>query len=194
MASRAGIAVVPAYLTPGPAAGALSLGAAAERLAAGGAGEIVVLPYLVDWSYPDVYDGTDLLYDLAEEHPAVRFCVTRPLTASDGVATLLEERMAEAWSLPDAGTATVHLVADAAGQSPVTTAVLPAGDLARLPGHAQYLLVCFGQHCMEQGSPEAYRVLTAALVERGLASGPDRVKVSRTKCLSPCAAAPVACL
>ena len=192
--SLAQITVLPAYLTPGRAADALSLGAAAERLIAGGAQEIVVLPYLVDWSYPTLYDGPDLLYDLAEDHPAIHFRLGRPLSNADGVATLLDQHVTEAWDFPDAATATVRHVADVAGQTPITTAILSEGDLPHLPAHAQHLLVCFGRRCMEQGSPDAYRLLTSTLTALGLDSGPDRVKVSRTKCLSPCAAAPVACL
>ena len=45
---------------------------------------------------------------------------------------------------------------------------------------------------MEEGSPEAHHALLDLLEERGLTSGPDYVKVSRSKCLSPCQAAPVA--
>jgi (2Fe-2S) ferredoxin len=47
---------------------------------------------------------------------------------------------------------------------------------------------------MEQGSPETYRVLVDELATRELDAGQQRVKVTRTKCLSPCQAAPVACV
>ena len=83
-------------------------------------------------------------------------------------------------------------VAEIAGQTPVTTATLKEGELPRLPAHARHLFVCFGRRCMEEGSPEAHHLLTELLAERGLASGPNYVKVSRSKCLSPCQAAPVA--
>ncbi len=85
-------------------------------------------------------------------------------------------------------------VAELADQSPVTVATLKDGELPALPAHAQHLLVCLGRRCMEQGSPDTYRALSALLAERGLDDGPQRVKVTRTKCLSPCQAAPVACL
>ena len=63
-----------------------------------------------------------------------------------------------------------------------------------LPAHTQHVLLCEGRRCMELGSPETYRALTTELAARGLDSGTQRVKVTRTKCLSPCQAAPSACV
>ena len=185
--------VVAAVLVPGKTEPP-SLAAAAERLIAGGAQEIAVLPLFVEWAYPEQYDGPDLLYDLAETHPEVRFRLARTLAEAPQLAGALLQRLDEAWALPDAATATVRQVAEVAGQSPVTVATLPADETPRLPAHAGHVFVCFGRRCMEQGSPDAYRVLQDALAARGLDGGEARVKVTRTKCLSPCAGAPVVCV
>ena len=190
---RPEVTVVAAVLVPGrtePPA----LAAAAERLIAGGAEEIAVLPCFLEWAYPEQYDGPDLLYDLSEAHPGVRFRLARTLAGAPEVEAALLQRLDEAWGLPDAATATVRETAAVAGQSPVGTAALPAGETPRLPAHAGHVFVCFGRRCMEQGSPAAYRVLHDALAARGLDGGGGRVKVTRTKCLSPCAGAPVVCV
>ena len=189
--------VVAAYVTPTPRPGAspdLSLGQAVESLAAQGAREIAVVPYLVEWDHPDAYDVPDLLWDLAEQHPDLTIRMASPLGLSPDLDTITTSRLEDAWSLPPVGPrgATVRQVAEIAGQTPITTASLKAGDLPRLPAHARHLFVCFGRRCMEEGSPEAHHLLVDLLAERGLASGPNYVKVSRSKCLSPCQAAPVA--
>jgi (2Fe-2S) ferredoxin len=117
-----------------------------------------------------------------------------PLGLAADLDTITAFRLEAAWSLPPVGPAgaTVRQVAEIAGQTPITTATLKEGELPRLPAHARHLFVCFGRRCMEEGSPEAHHALVDLLAERGLASGPNYVKVSRSKCLSPCQAAPVA--
>ena len=131
---RPGATVVAAVLVPGKTEPP-ALGEAAERLIAQGAREIAVLPCFLEWEYPEQYDGPDLLYDLAEAHPAVRFRLARTLAGAQEVETALLDRLDEAWTLPDAATATVRETAAVAGQSPVSTAALPAGDL-ETPGAA----------------------------------------------------------
>jgi (2Fe-2S) ferredoxin/sirohydrochlorin ferrochelatase len=199
-AERPDLRVVAAYVTPQTPSD-VSLEGAAARLVAEGVREIAVVPHLVEWDHPDAYDVPDALYDLAEEHPGVSIRMARPLGLTAGLDELVGERLEEAWSLPRVGPvgtsdgerpATIREVADIAGQTGVTTAALKEGELPRLPAHARHLFVCFGRRCMEEGSPEAHRVLVDLLVEKGLSSGPDMVKVSRSKCLSPCQAAPVA--
>ena len=191
--SLPGVRVVAAYVTP-RLAHDRSLGAAVEQLAAEGIREIAVVPYLVEWQYPDAYDVPDLLWDLAEAHPTVTIRMASPLGLEADLDAIASTRVESAWSLPPVGPAgaSVRQVAEIAGQTPITTASLKEGDLPRLPAHARHLFVCFGRRCMEQGSPDAHHLLTDLLDERGLASGPSYVKVSRSKCLSPCQAAPVA--
>lgn len=186
--------VLAAYLTPGGTSSEIPIGRAVEHVVAGGAMEIAVVPYDVDWSYPELYDVPDALYDLAAEYPGVTFRMARPLGLAADVDDVVGRRLAEAWCLPAAGRATVRQVAEMAGQTPVSTARLPEGEVPRLPAHAQHLFVCFGRRCMEEGSPAAYQALVSLLAARGLDAGPERVKVSRNKCLSPCAGAPVACV
>jgi (2Fe-2S) ferredoxin len=192
-ARRPEVAVVAAVLVPGKTEPP-GLGEAAERLIAGGAAEVAVLPCFLEWDYPEQYDGPDQLYDLAAAHPEVRFRLARTLAGAPEVEAALLERLDEAWSLPDAATATVRQTAAVAGQTPVGTAALPAGETPRLPAHAAHVFVCLGRRCMEAGSAAAYRELQAALAARGLDGGAARVKVTRTKCLSPCAGAPVVCV
>ena len=186
--------VVAAFLDPGKSERDLTLGEAVAKLAAEGVAEIAVVPYLLEWHYPEQYDVPDLLWDLAREYPQMKLRLAQALGGAPELGDVLAERLAAVWSLPDAASATVRQVAEVADQSPVTAATLKDGELPKLPAHAQHLLVCLGRRCMEQGSPDTYRALTARLAERGLDEGPQRVKVTRTKCLSPCQAAPVACL
>jgi (2Fe-2S) ferredoxin len=188
-----GTRVVAAYVTAGTGANDVTLGTAVEHLHADGVTEIAVVPYVIEWSYPELYDVPDLLPDLADEFPSVRIHLARPLAMDPGVADALGRLLDEAWSSPPAGTATVRDVVEIAGQTPVTTAALGPDVLPSLPAHQQHVFVCFGRRCMEQGSAESYSALMALLAERGLDTGPDRIKVSRSKCLSPCNAAPVAC-
>src|SRR5439155_13813609 len=79
-------------------------------------------------------------------------------------------------------------------QTPITTASFRDGAVPNLPPQEQHLLLCAGRRCSELGSADAYRHLSTLLAERGLDAGRHRVKLTRTKCLGPCAAAPVACL
>ena len=83
-------------------------------------------------------------------------------------------------------------MAEIAGQTPITTASLKPGDLPKLPAHSRHVFVCFGRRCMEEGSPETFHALTDLLAKRGLTTGKETIKLSRSKCLSPCQAAPVA--
>ncbi|HET7768155.1 MAG TPA: CbiX/SirB N-terminal domain-containing protein [Chloroflexota bacterium] len=189
--------VVAAYVSSSTRTGAgrdRTLGEAIEQLAAEGVREIAVVPYLVEWEHPDAYDVPDLLWDLAEAHPELTIRMASPLGLGADLDSVTTARLEMAWSLPPVGPggAGVRRVAEIAGQTPVTTAALKEGELPRLPAHARHLFVCFGRRCMEEGSPEAHSLLTELLAERGLASGPNYVKVSRSKCLSPCQAAPVA--
>ncbi|MGH2355768.1 MAG: CbiX/SirB N-terminal domain-containing protein [Chloroflexota bacterium] len=187
-------AVVAAYMAAGQWGADRSLGEAVEQLVAQGVDEVSIVPFLLEWPYPEHFDVPDLLGELAEAHPGVRFHLGRTLGSGPDVAALLVERLQAAWTLPDAATATVRDVSEVAAQTPVTTATLKPGEAPSLPAHRQHVLLCAGRRCAEVGSAEGFRALTAVLAERGLDTGPERVKVTRTKCLSPCAGAPVACL
>jgi len=178
--------VVAAYLVEAPAGNDPTLGRAAEQLVAAGATEIAVVPYDVEWGYPEGYDVPDLLNDLAKEYPSVAFRLASTLGLGTDVDEVVAARLEAAWSHPAAGATAVRQVAAIAGQAPVITARLKDGELPTLPAHRRHVFVCFGRRCMEEGSADTYRALVARLAERGLDQGPDRVKVSRSKCLSPC--------
>ena len=193
LAAQLGLRVTAAYITP-HIAGDRSLGDAVHHLAASGVREIAVVPYLVEFDHPDAYDVPDALYDLAQEFPHLTIRMAPPLGLANDLDPVVSARLHDAWSLPAIGPrqATVREIAAIAGQTPVTTASLPPGDLPTLPAHARHLFVCFGRRCMEEGSPEVHHLLVDLLADRGLATGPNHVKLTRTKCLSPCQAAPVA--
>ena len=185
--------VVAAFVVPGKSANAPSLAEAVERLAAQGARQVAVLPFMLEWSYPDQYDVPDLLADVAREYPALELYLGRHLGGAPQVESLLDWSLDGVWALPPVAAATVRDVADIAGQSPVTQATVTPSTLPRMETYEQHLLLCTGRRCLEQGSSQSYLALTALLAEHGLDGGARRVKVTRTKCLSPCAAAPVVC-
>ncbi len=187
-----GATVVAAYVRPGAQGNDMPLGGAADQLIAQGARDIAVVPYEVEMAYPELYDLPDLLDDLAEQYPGVAFRLGSPLALDDGLVEVVAQRLEAAWSNPAAGVAGPREIAAIAGQTPITTASINPGELPRLPAHAQHVFVCSGRRCMEEGGADTYRALSALLTERALDTGPDRVKVSRSKCLSPCQAAPVA--
>jgi (2Fe-2S) ferredoxin/sirohydrochlorin ferrochelatase len=187
-----GAPVVAAYLRSGALGNDLTLGQAVAQLVERGARDIAVVPYEVEMAYPEVYDLPDLLNDLAEEYPGVSFRQASPLALGDDLVAVAAGRLEQAWTHPPAGEAGPREVAAIAGQTPLSRASLPPGALPRLPAHAQHVFVCFGRRCLEEGSADTYRALSALLAEKGLDSGPDRVKLSRSKCLSPCQAAPMA--
>jgi (2Fe-2S) ferredoxin len=187
------LVVLAAYVSPGVGSD-LSPAAAVEQLIERGIDNIVLIPDEVEWPYPEAYDVPDALYDLAAQHPSVSLRLGRPLGLDEQVDGLLARRLSETWDLPPVGEATVRQIAGIAGQTPVTSARIAPGDLPRLPSHAQHVFICAGRRCMEEGSADTYRALEAHLAARGLDAGPSRVKVTRTKCLSPCQAAPVGCV
>jgi (2Fe-2S) ferredoxin len=190
----AGETVVAAFITEGKSDRDFTLAEAVAHLAAAGATDIVVVPYLLEWHYPEQYGVGDQLRELAPEYPSVRLRLARAMGGASELADVLHARLEEAWAHPDITAASVREIAEIADQSPVTKATLRDSELPRLPAHAQHVLLCHGRRCMELGSPEAYRVLMATLEARGLDAGPQRVKVTRTTCLSPCQAAPTACV
>ncbi len=64
--------VVAAFLDPGKSERDLTLAEAVAKLAGEGVAEIAVVPYLLEWHYPEQYDVPDLLWDLAQEYPQVK--------------------------------------------------------------------------------------------------------------------------
>ncbi len=195
LAAEAGaVRVVPAYVESGTHGAKPSLAEAVERLAAEGIREIAIVPFVAEWSYPEHLDVPDLVRELAEAHPQVQLRLARVLAAAPGITAQLAALLSEAWTLPPVATLGPRELAQVVEQAPVTTARLPPGELPTLPPQAQHVLLCAGRRCLELGSDGAYRRLEALLAEQGLDTGEQRVKVTRTKCLGPCAAAPLACL
>jgi (2Fe-2S) ferredoxin len=209
-----GTLVLAAYVVPGTVPNELTLSKAVAQVVDGGATEIAIVPYEVEWP---TYDVNDNVQDLARDYPHVRLHLAQPLGAADDVVAALANRYAAAWSLPDVASATVDEMVVIAAQPPIAQPTLRPGEVPQLPAHAQHVLVCVGRICQQEGSSEVYDTLTALLEERGLAPAPAMhglmgrqrkapgeaetaggaaaaVKVTRTKCLQPCAAAPVPCI
>ena len=95
--------VLAAYVVPGGAAAALSLTDAVERTVAGGAEEVVVVPYVVEWKTGEWQDVPDTVQELARAHPAVRFRLAQPLGTAEALVDLAARSSAAAWALPAAG-------------------------------------------------------------------------------------------
>src|SRR5207253_375251 len=146
------------------------------------------------WPYPEHIDVPDMLRDLAAEHPTVQFRLSQILASDPNVPDLLAARLDAAWQSPDVANATPRDMAALTEQTPITTASFREGAAPNLPAQAQHLLLCAGRRCSELGSAGVYRQIAALLGERGLDEGPQRIRLTRTKCLGPCATAPVACL
>lgn len=156
--------VLAAYVVPGGAAAALSLTDAVERTVAGGAEEVVVVPYVVEWKTGEWQDVPDTVQELARAHPAVRFRLAQPLGTADALVDLAARSSAAAWALP---------------------------------AHGAHVLACFGRVCQQYGGDAVHDALLAELAARGLDAGsaaPGAVKVTRTKCLAPCAGAALVCV
>ena len=213
-----GVPVLAAYVVPGAVPAELSLTRALEQLVAGGADEIAVLPYEVEWP---IYDGHDPVQELAEAYPRVRLHLGQPLAVEADVVDALANRYPAAWSLPDVASATVDDLVVIAAQPPIARPTLRPDEVPQLPAHKKHVLVCVGRICQQHGSAAVYDTLTGLLEARGLAPEPAlhgllgrqrrapgtadgppaggatavaAVKVSRSKCLGPCAGAPLACV
>jgi sirohydrochlorin cobaltochelatase len=188
------IPVVPAYVHAGTHGATPSLSDAAERLVAEGADDIAIVPFLLDWPYPEHLDVPDLVRELAEAYPGVRFHLGRTLGPAPEMVDLLAARLDETWQTPDVRDVSQREMAALTNQTPITTAAFRDGAAPNLPPQEQHLLLCAGRRCSELGSADTYRLLSTLLAQRGLEAGPQRIKLTRTKCLGPCAAAPVACV
>lgn len=186
--------VVPAYLTAGTHGATPSFGDAVERLIQEGADDLIIVPFLAEWPYPEHIDVSDFVRDLATEYPAVRFRLGQVLGTAPGVVEVLKGQVEAAQAAPAMDTLSERERAELTEQTPITTASFREGATPNLPPQAQHLLLCAGRRCSELGSADLYRDLSEQLAEHGLDTGPQRVKLTRTKCLGPCAAAPVACL
>jgi len=191
--------VLAAYVVPGGAAAALSLTDAVERTVAGGAEEVVVVPYVVEWKTGEWQDVPDTMQELARAHPAVRFRLAQPLGTAEALVDLAARSSAAAWALPAAGDPAPAPPAPAG--APREAPGLPAGGGApaagALPAHGAHVLACFGRVCQQYGGDAVHDALLAELAARGLDAGsaaPGAVKVTRTKCLAPCAGAALVCV
>ena len=164
-----GVPVLAAYVVPGAAPNELTLTRAVEQLVAGGADEIAVVPYEVEWP---IYDGPDFVQELAEAYPQVRLHLGQPLGVEADVVDALANRYAAAWSLPDVARATVDDLVVIAAQPPIAQPTLRPDEVPQLPAHRKHVLVCVGRICQQHGSATVYDTLTELLEARGLAPEP----------------------
>jgi (2Fe-2S) ferredoxin len=216
-ARLAGTPVIAAYVVAGTLPNEVTLTSALEQLMESGVTEIVVVPYEVEWKSGESQDVPDTIQELARRHPQVRVRLAQPLGVAGDVVEALANRYQAAWSLPEMAGATVDDVVEIAAQPPIALATLRAGEVPQLPAHDKHVFVCLGRVCQRDGSEELYDALVDLLAARGLApepavhglmgrqrkpagdagepvAQPVAIKVTRSKCLAPCAGSPVACV
>lgn len=208
------VPVLAAYVVPATSED-LVLGQAVAWVIARGATQIVLVPYLVEWGSPEWLDVPDAIVDLAREYPDIRLKLAQPLGLAENMTGILAAQCTAAWNSPDMAEATVAQVVVQTGQPPVTPAIVRPGEIPGLPPHDYHLFMCFGRRCLQDGSDVNYRALMAILAEKGMETKPSihgligrthatdgddagnglpRVKVTRTKCMGPCAGSPTACV
>lgn len=207
--------VLAAYVVPGQFPNALALTDAVERLVSGGATEIAVVPHEVEWKTGEWQDIPDTVQELAREHPQARFRLAQPMGAAVDLLDTVVQQCDEAWSGLDITTADVNQMVSIGAQPPIAVARLKPGEAPQLPAHNKHVLMCFGRVCQQEDSDGIYERLTSLIAERGLEPQPgmhglmgrqrgaaehqngndtQAIKVTRTKCLGPCAGAPMACV
>lgn len=162
-----------------------------EAVVAEGATRLVVVPYLLQWRYPDQYSLPAKLQLFNAAHPEVAIHLAAPIGLVPEAEALLRERATAALSGPTIGERGSAGVEEFALQRPLAKRqqVPP-----RLPEFAHHVLICQGRTCLAAQATELEQALRDAAAARGLTTGPAGVRFTRTRCLGPCAgAAVVAC-
>src|SRR5438552_810417 len=116
-----GDAIVAAFLIEGKSDRDPTLAEAVALLAGRGAAEIVVVPYLLEWHYPEQYGVGDQLRELARDYPGVHLRLARAMGGAPELAGVLEARVQEAWAHPDMVPAFVEQVLVGSGDLPGKT-------------------------------------------------------------------------
>ncbi|MFN8632951.1 MAG: CbiX/SirB N-terminal domain-containing protein [Chloroflexota bacterium] len=153
-----------------------------------GARRIVVVPYLLQWRYPDHRSLPALLRELQLRHPGVSIHLAEPVGLNDALLTRLIETTNEALqhdALTDQDLADRFGVAISDGpdvDAPLSVRALP---------HAAHVLVCQGQPCLARNATAIEMRMRDSLETMGRLAGPGAIRVTRTRCIGACATAPV---
>jgi (2Fe-2S) ferredoxin len=165
-----------------------ALTAVLEAAVAGGHRSLLVVPYFLQWSYPDQFSLPGLARAFAAAHPDVAVRLTPPVGLLPAVEATLAARARAALAGPP-------LDALDAGALDV---LVPRGGMPRraparpvYPAASAHLLLCQGRWCLDAGGVELEGALREALAAAGRDRGPQRVQVTRTRCVGPCGGAPV---
>ncbi|MBI2760376.1 MAG: NAD(P)H-dependent oxidoreductase subunit E [Chloroflexi bacterium] len=153
-----------------------------------GAAAILVLPYLIQWSYPDQFSLPALVRAFAREHPSVQVRLAAPLGLGPAVEHELADRALAALDGPDLTTLSAQDLRTFAFQDPpaVRNPAAPSYPAAR-----HHLLVCGGRPCLDAGATLLEAALREAATAAGQATGPERAQITRTRCLGPCRGASI---
>lgn len=162
-----------------------------DRLAAAvtaGATRIIVVPYLLQWRYPDQFTLPDRARIFAQTHPEVTIHLARPIGLIPAVEETLLANACAALSAPPITEMDQAAIQEFAYQAPPGRRLAGAPKYPRLEHH---VLVCQGRPCLEAGGIESEQVLRSAIEAAGLDKGPGRIHLTRTRCLGPCPGAGV---
>lgn len=210
--------VLAAYVVPGTVPHELTLTRAVDQVLERGATQVAVVPCEVEWKVGEWQDVPDTIQEIARERTQARFRLAQPLGGADDLVDVVANRCDAAWSMPDVAAAGVAAMVDIGAQPPIAVAKLRPGEAPQLPAHAKHVFVCFGRVCQQDDSAGLYDQLMRLLSERGLDPAPGMhgllgrqrsngqqaeaetepesaaIKVSRSKCLGPCAGSPLLCV
>ena len=197
-----GVPVVPAYVVPGGNADALSLADAVEQLVSQQLAEITVVPCEVEWKTGEWQDVPNSVQELARAHPDVRFKLAQPFGTATNLIDAIAERCEAAWPAPGvAGGTGEGAETTPAAVTSLVASVVPSegfkGEVPHMPAHEKHVLACFGRVCQQEDSDEIFDTLTGLLAERGLDpefGNAGAVKLTRVKCMGPCAGAALVCV
>lgn len=148
---------------------------------------IVVVPYLLQWRFPDHFSLPAQLQQFSQANPGVAIHLAAPLGLTAEVEELLHARVATALAAPTVAELGIAGMQDFALHHPLpkTRPALP------LPQFDHHVLICQGRACLSAGATDLEGSLREAAKERGMTSGAGSIRFTRTRCLGPCAGAPV---
>jgi sirohydrochlorin ferrochelatase/(2Fe-2S) ferredoxin len=165
-----------------------TLADALETAVTAGTTRLLVVPYLLQWRYPDQFSLPAALTIFAAAHPAVRIHLARPIGLSSSAEALILERARDALAQPTIESMSGDALRAHCMQDP------PAVRTEGVPKYVaprQHLLICAGRPCLDAGATALEAALRTAIQAAGRNAGPERVQVTRTRCLGPCRGAAI---
>lgn len=153
-----------------------------------GAQRIVVVPYLLQWRYPDQRSLPALLRELQRQHPGVSIYLADPVGLNDAVLARLTEATNDVLQ-HDA--LTDQDLAEQFGMVISDGGVEDASLSVRAQPHAAHVLVCQGQPCLARNATAIDMRIRDSLEIIGRLAGLGAIRVTRTRCIGACATAPL---